>query len=90
MAVLVKPGRYLICLEFPLWKENQAEGPPFGLQGVYWNLLAQGGDGKVQRERIADASLTGSGNFTRVQYLEPSMSFPQGKGTDMISVWKRK
>ncbi|KAL1581673.1 hypothetical protein WHR41_09496 [Cladosporium halotolerans] len=90
MAELVKPGRYLVCLEFPLWKENQAEGPPFGLQGVYWNLLAEGGDGKVEREHMEDDSLTGSGQFTRVQRLKPSISFPQGKGTDMISVWKKK
>jgi hypothetical protein len=90
MAELVKPGRYLVCLEFPLWKNNQAEGPPFGLHGVYWNLLAEGGDGKVEREHMEDASSIRSGNFIRVQYLKPSVSFPQGRGTDMISVWKRK
>jgi hypothetical protein len=39
---------------------------------------------------MEDASSIRSGNFIRVQYLKPSVSFPQGRGTDMISVWKRK
>lgn len=90
MGELVKQGRYLICLEFPLWKEIQAEGPPFGLRGVYWDLLAEGGNGMVNGEHVADDVSLRSGNFTRVQYLKPSTSFPQGKGMDMISVWKRK
>lgn len=89
MAELVKPGRFLICLEFPLWKDPQLPGPPWGLKGVYWNLLAEGGDG------IADGSSEGrigstKGKFDRMQYLKPTESFQQGRGTDMLSVWRRK
>lgn len=45
MADLLVPGGLLICLEFPLFKEPSSLGPPWPLQGVYWNLLVEGGDG---------------------------------------------
>lgn len=63
-------------------------GPPWGLCGVYWNILAQGGDGLIQEpviEDTEDKSLEGV--FRRVDYFKPSRSYENGKGTDMVSVW---
>lgn len=89
MGELVKPGSFLICLEFPLWKDNKIPGPPWGMSGVYWNLLAQGGDGVVD-SGSEDGQGSGDGKFERVQYLKPPESYEQGRSTDMLSVWKRK
>ncbi len=89
MAELVQPGKFLVCLEFPLWKDNELPGPPWGMSGVYWNLLAEGGDGLSTSIGGGDAG-EGKGAFDRVQYLKPATSYPQGRGTDMISVWRRK
>ena len=47
MSELLAPGGVLVCLEFPLWKGLSELGPPWSLKGVYWNLLAQGGDGRI-------------------------------------------
>lgn len=87
MAEIVKPGGLLICLEFPLWKENALPGPPWGLKGVYWNLLADGGDGLVDGD-VSDGS--NLGKFERLQYIKPTRSYKQGRGMDMLSVWRRK
>ncbi|KAE8384562.1 S-adenosyl-L-methionine-dependent methyltransferase [Aspergillus alliaceus] len=32
---------------FPMFKDLKLPGPPWGLNGVHWNLLAAGGDGIV-------------------------------------------
>ena len=78
-----------MCLEFPLYKDREAAGPPWGLHGVYWNLLAQGGDGiKVDNEQ--DAVETAKGSFERILYYQPSRTFHVGQGSDMISVWRLK
>jgi len=90
MAELVKPGGFLFCLEFPLWKSNALPGPPWGLQGVYWNLLANGEDGLVDSENSGASDDRNKGKFERVQYIKPSRSYKQGRGTDMLSVWRRK
>ncbi|KAL3265158.1 hypothetical protein ABHI18_000063 [Aspergillus niger] len=45
MAGLLRDDGYLVCLEFPLYKDPALLGPPWGLQGVYWDLLVRGGDG---------------------------------------------
>ena len=89
MVELVRPGGFLICLEFPLWKDNELPGPPWGLSGVYWDLLAEGGDGLVN-SNSASCVGAGKGSFERVQYIKPAVSFKQGRGTDMLSVWRRK
>lgn len=47
MADLLSPNGTLVCLEFPLYKDPKLPGPPWGLNGVYWNLLVQGGTGIV-------------------------------------------
>ncbi|KAH6635909.1 S-adenosyl-L-methionine-dependent methyltransferase [Chaetomium tenue] len=85
MQELVRPTGVLVCLEFPLYKDLKADGPPWGLQGVHWNLLAEGGDGRI--DGSAAATDGGRGPFTRVAYIKPPRSYEMGRGTDMLSVW---
>lgn len=91
IAELLPPGGLLICLEFPLWKDLKSPGPPWGLKGVYWDLLARGGDGKTGTEQQECPSLRShEGQFTRELYIKPAKSFKQGRGEDMLAVWRRK
>ncbi|KAL4975894.1 S-adenosyl-L-methionine-dependent methyltransferase [Aspergillus desertorum] len=76
MADLLHPGGMLVCLEFPMYKDPALPGPPWGVKGVHWELLA-GGD-------------AGQGKFNRRVYARPERTFEVGKGTDMISVYERK
>ncbi|KAI0099547.1 S-adenosyl-L-methionine-dependent methyltransferase [Hypoxylon sp. NC0597] len=89
MSELLSPDGVLACLEFPLYRELTAPGPPWGLKGVHWNILAEGGDGIIEEE---PASETGQlqGRFERVAYFKPQRSYENGKGTDMFSVWRLK
>ena len=88
MGELLRPSGILVCLEFPLFKEPGEQGPPWPLRGVYWDLLAAGGDGLTcdGTERADD----GDGFFVREERYKPSRSYTQGRGTDMISVWRLK
>ncbi|KAF4845400.1 putative thiol methyltransferase 2 [Colletotrichum siamense] len=91
MQELLSLTGVLVCLEFPLYKDLGMPGPPWGLRGVYWNILAQGGDGLIQEPVVEDAedkSLKGA--FRRVEYFKPPRSYENGKGTDMVSVWTEK
>ncbi|KAH7119371.1 S-adenosyl-L-methionine-dependent methyltransferase [Dactylonectria estremocensis] len=85
MHELLSPGGVLICLEFPLYKELTLLGPPWGLKGVYWNLLVVGGDGIIDKPGEEEANTEGP--FQRVLYFKPPISYESGKGTDMVSVW---
>ncbi|KAL2843194.1 S-adenosyl-L-methionine-dependent methyltransferase [Aspergillus pseudodeflectus] len=76
MKGLLRPGGLLVCLEFPMYKDPGLPGPPWGVNGVHWELLA-GGD-------------SGTGAFTRKLYVQPERTYEVGKGTDMISVYERK
>ncbi|OJJ58788.1 hypothetical protein ASPSYDRAFT_1176886 [Aspergillus sydowii CBS 593.65] len=76
MAELLKPGGLLVCLEFPMYKDPGLPGPPWGVNGVHWEILA-GGD-------------EGVGKFTRRVYMQPERTYEVGKGSDMISVYERK
>ncbi|OTA67998.1 S-adenosyl-L-methionine-dependent methyltransferase [Hypoxylon sp. EC38] len=89
ISELLSPNGVLDCLEFPLYKELIAPGPPWGLKGVHWNILAEGGDGIIKEE---SGSETGQlyGRFERVAYFKPQRSYENGKGTDTFSVWKLK
>ncbi|EGX47016.1 hypothetical protein AOL_s00097g62 [Orbilia oligospora ATCC 24927] len=90
MQDLLKPGGVLVCLEFPLWKDHQSAGPPWGLDGVYWNLLAEGKDG-ILTSTPALATRDGTdlkGPFTRLVHYKPDRSYDQGRGTDMMSIWR--
>lgn len=95
MARVLKPGGLLICLEFPLYKDPKLPGPPWGLKGVHWNLLAQGGNGVITGAvgddgKEIDASEAESGEFRRIAYVKPARSYEVAKGTDMLSVYERK
>jgi hypothetical protein len=95
MARVTKSGGFLICLEFPLYKDPKLQGPPWGLKGVHWNLLAVGGDGVITGEVGEDGkerktSSSEIGDFRRVLYIKPARSYEVAKGTDMVSVYARK
>lgn len=92
MRELLAPSGVLVCLEFPLFKEPDDPGPPWPLQGVYWNLLAQGGagDGVASTSTDGAASLPAQRSLERADYFKPARSYPNGKGTDMVSIWKWK
>ncbi|KAJ5175312.1 uncharacterized protein N7482_001189 [Penicillium canariense] len=95
MARVLKSGGLLICLEFPLYKDPKLPGPPWGLKGVHWNLLAEGGKGMItgpvgadgKEQKTASSDL---GDFNRVLYVTPARSYDVAKGTDMVSVYVRK
>ncbi|OKP00315.1 hypothetical protein PENSUB_7772 [Penicillium subrubescens] len=95
MARVTKPGGLLVCLEFPLYKDPKLPGPPWGLKGVHWNLLAEGGDGIITGEvgeggkerKVASSEV---GDFRRVLYVKPARSYEVAKGTDMVSVYVHK
>lgn len=88
MSELVNRSGVLVCLEFPLYKNREELGPPWPLQGVYWDLLAKGGDGRdIEHHETSPGSTEGP--FVRVDHFKPSRSYPNGKGTDMMSIWRR-
>ncbi|KAG8425579.1 hypothetical protein J3458_002265 [Metarhizium acridum] len=86
MRELVAPTGILVCLEFPMYKDLKAVGPPWGLNGVYWNILAEGKDGVI--EETGEETGAENGPFKRVMYFKPPRSYEAGRGTDMVSVWK--
>jgi len=93
MSELLAPSGVLICVEFPLYKDLKSPGPPWGLrEGIYWNLLAAGGNGVIENEEDAQAATqaTDGGAFTRLKYIKPARSYEAGNGTDMLSIWALK
>lgn len=88
MADLLFSGGLLVCLEFPLFKELSHPGPPWPLQGVHWNLLADGGDGILYPPKRDQQ--VGRGSFERKWYIKPERSYESGQGTDMLSIYARK
>ncbi|KAH9203791.1 thiol methyltransferase [Leptodontidium sp. 2 PMI_412] len=91
MGDLLKPDGLLICLEFPLYKDPKLPGPPWGLKGIHWDLLARGGSGLLDHGVLEEESSTSlEGQFLRVLHIKPGVSYENGKGTDMLSVWGKK
>lgn len=99
MADLLRSGGLLVCLEFPMYKDPTLPGPPWGLKGVHWDLLARGGDGIIANIGTEAESTAGTqeeeadqfrGQFERILYMKPPRSYESGKGTDMLSVYVRK
>lgn len=86
MADLLSPAGMLVCLEFPMYKDPNLPGPPWGLNGVHWNLLVEGGSGAVSE---SGESSRKEGYFRRILYENPARSYENGKGTDMLSVYVR-
>ncbi|KAL2145869.1 hypothetical protein VTI28DRAFT_5951 [Corynascus sepedonium] len=93
MSELLAPCGVLVCLEFPLYKDLKLPGPPWGLrEGIYWDLLAGGGDGVIQDEAIAQDARQkpAKGPFIRLGYVKPERTYEISKGTDMLSIWRLK
>jgi len=96
MSDLLRPDGLLVCLEFPLYKDPTIEGPPWGVRGgAYWDVLVRGGTGIVTNHPISQDVQDmqcdhGNGKFCRILYIKPERSYTAGKGTDMLSVWRRK
>ncbi|OAA47884.1 Thiopurine S-methyltransferase [Metarhizium rileyi] len=86
MRELVAPNGVLVCLEFPMYKDLKAIGPPWGLNGVHWKILAAGKDGII--EEAEEETGAENGPFKRALYFKPPRSYEAGRGTDMVSVWK--
>lgn len=90
MADFLAPTRVLVCLEFPMYKDPKLPGPPWDLNGVHWNLLADGGDGSVSDEGDSGSKDQERGQFRRILYERPARSYGNGKGTDMLSVYVKR
>jgi len=92
MQELLSLSGILVCLEFPLYKDLDAVGPPWGIKGVHWDLLAAGNEGILHEagSRAEAPPTQRQGQFERVRYYKPEQSYTQGRGTDMLSVWKRR
>ncbi|EHK20582.1 uncharacterized protein TRIVIDRAFT_69106 [Trichoderma virens Gv29-8] len=90
MRELLNPSGMLVCLEFPLYKALDAPGPPWGLQGVYWDILAENGSGIISGAINATQKHENKGYFIRTAYIKPPRSYEQGRGTDMLSIWALK
>jgi hypothetical protein len=93
MGDLLSSGGILACLEFPLYKDPGLSGPPWGVKGVYWDLLVRGGDGLVERVPTLEDSHDSdqnTGQFERILRVRPHRTYEIGKGTDMLSVYVRK
>lgn len=93
MKELLAPSGVLVCLEFPMYKDVNAAGPPYGLKGVYWDLLAEGKDGRVAKGKAQSEGSAASGReerLERVLYYQPSRTYKAGEGTDMVSAWRHK
>lgn len=88
MASLLSTDGLLTCLEFPMYKDRKIPGPPWGLNGVHWDLLERGGDGLVTNEEAT--GVDGQGSFSRILYVKPERTHEAGQGTDMLSVYRKK
>ncbi|KAB8212057.1 hypothetical protein BDV34DRAFT_208535 [Aspergillus parasiticus] len=87
MSQVVAPDGVLVCLEFPMYKDPTQPGPPWGLNGVHWDLLARGGDGikNIGEEAEVDQVDQLPGRFRRLQYHKPARSYDAGRGADMLN-----
>lgn len=90
MADLLAPTGMLVCLEFPMYKDPTLPGPPWGLNGVHWNLLAEGGDGFVSGEGDGASKGQERRQFQRILYEKPTRSYENGKGADMLGVYVKR
>lgn len=87
MRDLVDPSGVVVCLEFPLFKRPSEIGPAWPVKGVYWDLLAKGRDGKDVNGEETEAAAADD-VFVRESRFMPPRSYSNGRGTDMVSVWR--
>ena len=92
MSQVVASDGVLVCLEFPMYKDPTQPGPPWGLNGVHWDLLARGGDGFQNIGKVAEVDQVDQlpGRFRRLQYRRPARSYEAGRGADMLSIYALK
>ncbi|KAL8862614.1 MAG: hypothetical protein Q9178_001112 [Gyalolechia marmorata] len=89
------PPGYLICLEFPTYKDPLTGGPPFGLTSqTYLEHLSHPGaklpydqSGQVQAESQDSPT---SDSLERLDHWQPERTHDIGKGTDWVSVWTHR
>lgn len=89
------PPGYLICLEFPTYKDPSIGGPPFGLTPqTYLEHLSRPGEklpygesGHVQEESSGSPT---SDSMERLQHWQPQRTHEIGKGTDWMSIWRHR
>ena len=96
MAKLLSPEGRLVCIEFPTYKDPAEGGPPWALppevyeahlskprKGIPYDdngkVILDNGAGEVDKEGLI-----------RVAHFKPERTFEVGKGTDWISVWRRR
>ncbi|THC90684.1 hypothetical protein EYZ11_009859 [Aspergillus tanneri] len=72
MGELISPIGMLVCLEFPMYQDPKLPGPPWGLKGVHWNLLAEGGCGTVSDKGDDGLRNQGKAQFRRVFPVQDS------------------
>lgn len=90
MVDLLSPTGMLVCLEFPLYKNPTLTGPPWGLNGVYWNLLVEGGTGIVSEDGVGAGNGLREGQFSRLLHIKPARSYEYGRGMDMLGIYVKK
>ncbi|KAI9809404.1 MAG: hypothetical protein M1826_003917 [Phylliscum demangeonii] len=89
------PSSRLLCLEFPTAKPPATKGPPFGVSSaVYVAQLEHPGqelpyddEGNLLVDQLHPSSPIG---LERVAHWQPERTHEIGKGTDWVSVWRRK
>lgn len=90
-----EPSGYLLCIEFPTYKDPLTKGPPFGLRPeVYVEHLSHPGKeipyddkGHVKEGTIGNPSQEG---LERIAHWQPVRTHEIGKGTDWCSIWRHK
>ena len=95
MSKLLSPSGRLVCIEFPTYKDPADGGPPFALPPeVYEAHLSRPGEelpydekGRVETSKVRGVNEKGLEKFV---HFQPERTFEIGKGTDWISVWRRR
>ncbi|KAL8950337.1 MAG: hypothetical protein Q9222_003623 [Ikaeria aurantiellina] len=89
------PSGFLVCVEFPTYKDPSIGGPPFGLTpDTYVAHLSQPGQeipydeaGHVKPGGFEQPAANG---LERLDHWRPERTHEIGKGTDWMSVWKHR
>jgi methyl halide transferase len=91
MSDLLSPTGTLICLEFPLYKDPSAGGPPWALrEETYIQHLARPGEEIEYKDGLVVVPETITRNskaLVRKARWMPERTHEIGKGTDHISLW---
>jgi len=90
MSELLAPNGILICLEFPLYKDPKAAGPPFALRAeTYEQHLARPGE-EIKYDNdgfVVPESGHNPDALVRLDRWLAKKTHKAGEGTDHVSVW---